>query len=148
MYFSYLSLINCRERETMTMTAKVAQSGSKWPKMAQSGPKRPRVAQSGQNSQSGPKWHKVAQSDPKWPRPSERTWMAQSGPKFRPPVIALKILKVHFLVVEFHENMVVMIITIYHQDVQICFTNTMCKYHVSCTFSCVLCQLMIVLRNL
>ena len=39
---------------------------------------------------------KWARSDPKWPRPSERTWMAQSGPKFRPPIIALKILKVHF----------------------------------------------------
>ena len=64
----------------VTQTAKVAQSGPKWPKVAQSGPKWPKVTQSGPDPQRELGWPKVA----------------QSGPKFRPPIIALKILKVHF----------------------------------------------------
>ena len=64
----------------VAQTAKVAQSGPKWPKVAQSGPKWPKVTQSGPDPQRELGWPKVA----------------QSGPKFRPPIIALKILKVHF----------------------------------------------------
>ena len=38
----------------------------------------------------------------KWPK--ERAWMAQLGPKFWPPVIALKILRVHFFGTPFIEE--------------------------------------------
>ena len=64
----------------------MAQSGPKWPKQ----PKWPKVAQ------SGPKWPKVTQSGPDPQRELGWPKVAQSGPKFRPPIIALKILKVHF----------------------------------------------------
>ena len=69
----------------------ILQMKQKWPKMTQSGPKWIQV------TQHGPKMPKVAQNGPKWPRPLESTWMAQSDPKFWSPIIALKILRIHFL---------------------------------------------------
>ena len=47
-------------------------------------------------AQSGPKWPKVVQSGPDPQRELGWPKVAQSGQKFRPPIIALKILKVHF----------------------------------------------------
>ena len=47
-------------------------------------------------TQSGPKWPKVTQSGPDPQRELGWPKVAQSGPKFQPPIIALKILKVHF----------------------------------------------------
>ena len=64
--------------------------------MAESGPKWPKVAQTAKVAQSGPKWPKVTQSGPDPQRELGWPKVAQSGPKFRPPIIALKILKVHF----------------------------------------------------